>query len=401
MLLSASLRFLLAVQWTATARAWGSRLIPRASTPSPISIAPSQNWYGESSSELLLSTIFLTHRYRDGYDGPWSSFTLQVGAPVQNVRVFVSTTSPNTWVVRSDACRSSDVSCEESRGRTFNPETSNTWHEHGAYQLGFGQILGLRVQGVFGNDTLGLGIQGSGGPILEDQIVAAYTSESLYLGMFGTNPSSTNFSATDLGRPSYMSTLKTENLIPSLSFGYTAGNQYRLKQVYGSLTLGGYDSSLFTPNSLTIPFGEDPLRNLLVRIQSISAKDQSGTISALLPTPITADVDSTIPMIWLPREACQAFETAFNLTWDEQTDLYLVSDELHEELERRNASVTFTLGDPANGGEMTDIVLPYDSFDLRVQPPFSGVSESQRYFPLRRAWDEAQFTLGRTFLQEA
>ena len=257
------------------------------------------------------------------------------------------------------------------------------------------------MQGVFGNDTLGLGIQGSGGPLLEDQIVASYTDEDLYLGIFGLNPSSTNFSATDQGRPSYMSSLKSQNLIPSLSFGYTAGNQYRLKQVYGSLTLGGYDSSLFTPNPLTIPFADDPLRNLLVGIQSISAKDQGGKTSALLPTPVIAHVDSTIPMIWLPTEACKAFEEAFKLTWDEKSDLYLVNADLHDNLQRQNASVTFTLGAAVGGGQTIEIVLPYDSFDLLITPPFSSISKNQRYFPLRRASNEKQYTLGRTFLQEA
>ncbi|KAL9126598.1 MAG: hypothetical protein Q9217_004372 [Psora testacea] len=376
-----SSRILLAVQWISAVSAGVSRLIPRASTPSPISIPPSQHW--------------------DGNDGPWSSFTLQVGTPVQNVRVSISAASPNTWVVRSDGCLSSDNSCFESRGRTFNPNSSTTWEQQGSYQLGFDQSLGLNVPGVFGNDTLGLGIQGSGGPMLEDQIIAAYTSQDLYLGMFGLNPSSTNFSATDQGRPSYMSTLKSQNLIPSLSFGYTAGNQYRLKKVYGSLTLGGYDSSLFMQNSLTVPFAEDAVRNLLVGIQSISAKAQNGTTSNLLPTPITANVDSTIPMIWLPTEACQAFERAFGLTWDEETDLYLVNDELHDALQKQNASVTFTLGAGTSGGQTADIVLPYDSFDLLIQPPFDGISQGQRYFPLRRASGDQQFTLGRTFLQEA
>ena len=257
------------------------------------------------------------------------------------------------------------------------------------------------MQGLYGNDSLGLGLQGSGGPILKNQIIAAYTSPALYVGMFGVNPSSTNFSATDQGRPSYMTSLMSQNMIPSLSFGYTAGNKYRLKQVYGSLTLGGYDSSLFAPNALSVPLAQDPERSLLVGIQSISAKDQQGTTSALVPTPIIANIDSTVSMIWLPTPVCQLFEKVFNLKWDEKTELYLVDDNLHTALQQQNASVTFTLGATISGGQTVDITLPYHSFDLLIGPPFRGISQSQRYFPLRRASNETQYTLGRTFLQEA
>lgn len=259
----------------------------------------------------------------------------------------------------------------------------------------------MSVEAIFGNETIGLGIQGSGGPVLTNQIIGAYASTEFYLGMFGLNPASTNFTPQDQGKASYMSTLKAGNLIPSLAFSYTAGNQYSLKQVLGSLVLGGYDSSRFTPNDLTIPFAPDSTRNLMVGIQSISAVDHSGTISNLLPTGIMSLVDSTVPQIWLPIEACQAFEKAFGLTFDETTELYLVNSSLHTQLQAQNANVTFTLGATATGGQTTNITLPYASFDLLVTPPTPNVLNNSRYFPLRRAANESQYTLGRTFLQEA
>lgn len=218
--------------------------------------------------------------------------------------------------------------------------------------------------------------------------------------MFGINPASTNFSATDKDQPSYMSTLKDQNLIPSLSFGYTAGNQYRLKQVLGSLTLGGYDSARFTPNNITVPFAADSTRLLMVGIQSISSTNQNGTGATLLSNGIMSNVDTTVPQIWLPLEACQAFEKAFGLTFDETSELYLVNTALHNQLLDQNASITFTLGATATGGQSTNITLPYASFDLLVKPPTAGVSTSTKYFPLRRAANDSQYTLGRTFLQE-
>ena len=259
----------------------------------------------------------------------------------------------------------------------------------------------MSAQALFGNETLGLGVQGSGGPTLTDQIVGAYISQEFYLGMFGVNPASTNFTPEDQGRPSYLSTLRNQSLIPSLSFGYTAGAQYRLKQVLGSLTLGGVDSARFTPSNLSIPFAPDPSRDLMVGIQSIKSVDQSGKSTDLLSTGIMSFVDSAVPQIWLPLEACQAFENTFGLTFDETSELYLVNSSLHNQLLDQNASFTFTLGAAATGGQTTDITLPYKSFDMLVTPPTNGVANSSRYFPLRRAANDSQYTLGRVFLQEA
>ena len=45
-------------------------------------------------------------------------------------------------------------------------------------------------------------------------------------------------------------------MIPSLSWAYTAGNQYRLNKVLGSLTLGGYDRSKSELNSLSVAFNQ-------------------------------------------------------------------------------------------------------------------------------------------------
>lgn len=165
------------------------------------------------------------------------------------------------------------------------------------------------------------------------------------------------------------------------------------------MTLGGYDLARFTPNNLTFLFAPDNSRDVVVGIQSITSTDSKQTQTQLLPSGILAYVDSTVPHIWLPLDACQAFEKAFGLIYDNASQLYLVNDSLHKTLRALNASVTFTLGNSMTGGQTVDIVLPYASFDLLVQPPL--VENSTRYFPLKRAANQTQYTLGRTFLQEA
>lgn len=172
-----------------------------------------------------------------------------------------------------------------------------------------------------------------------------------------------------------------------------------MKKVLASLTLGGYDESRFTTNDLSFSFAPDNDRDLVVGIQSINSTDQDGTTHNLLPSGILAYVDSTVPQIWLPIEACQAFEKAFGLTYDEKSKVYPVDDALHKKLLAQNATISFTLGNTETGGKTIDIVLPYDSFDLQASSPF--VQNSTKYFPLQRADNNTQYALGRTFLQEA
>ncbi|KAK5241174.1 hypothetical protein LTR16_009673, partial [Cryomyces antarcticus] len=173
--------------------------------------------------------------------------------------------------------------------------------------------------------------------------------------------------------------------------------------VLASLTLGGYDASRFVSNNLTITFAPNNERDLVVAIQSITTDKSSSGSNTLLPSsaPIFAYIDSTVPQIWLPRSVCQAFEAAFGLIYDNATDLYLVNNTLHQSLVTRNASVKFTLGASLNGGQTVDITLPYAAFDLQASPPYRGLANSTAYFPLRRAANDTQYTLGRTFLQEA
>lgn len=173
-----------------------------------------------------------------------------------------------------------------------------------------------------------------------------------------------------------------------------------LKKVDATLTLGGYDSSKFTPNNVSLRFATDVSRDLVVGLQSIRFSDSITTNKELLPdSGILAFVDSTDPHIWLPLSACRAFESAFNLTYDQRTGLYLVNDSLHTKLLAQNASLTFIIGDKIKDGETTSIILPYLSFDLEAS--YEYLNETTRYFPLRRAANDSQYTLGRTFLQES
>lgn len=167
--------------------------------------------------------------------------------------------------------------------------------------------------------------------------------------------------------------------------------------MFGQLIFSGYDTSRFTENSVSFTMADDVTRDLVVVLQSIG---YSGSNSAtLLSDPIDIYIDSTDPNLWLPDAVCDAFEEAFGLELDKITGLYLVNDTHHTTLLNSGAEVSFRLSDVRSGGDTVRIVLPYDAFDLMAEYPL--VDNTSYYFPLKRAANATQYTLGRTFLQEA
>lgn len=103
--------------------------------------------------------------------------------------------------------------------------------------------------------------------------------------------------------------------------------------------------------------------------------------------------------LWLPIAACQLFEQAFGLTYDNTTNLYIVNASIHSQLQQLDPSVTFKIGISDFEGATVDINLPYGAFDLQASSPF--YPDAMSYFPIRRAANSTQYILGRTFLQEA
>ena len=136
---------------------------------------------------------------------------------------------PETWVVLDAGCISTDPkSCPDDRGKTYNFSQSTTWKKQDFYELGVELNLGYNITnaGEYGFETLGLGYQGSGGPSLENQVIAGIATKEFYLGSLGLNPRPINFTSED-NKPSLLSNLKTQKIIPSLSYGYSAGARYR------------------------------------------------------------------------------------------------------------------------------------------------------------------------------
>ena len=337
----------------------------------------------------------------EGNDGSWSSLLISVGTPPKALRVFASTQVPETWVVLTQGCTTQDPSnCSDTRGGTFDMSASTTWSDKGVTALNAESSFGYSGNsdnGDYGLDTLAFGSSGAGGVSLKQQVVAGIATKDFYLGSLGLSSRAINATDPNHTQSAPISVLKAQSLIPSLGYGYTAGAWYR--NATASLTLGGYDLSRMIPNELSFTFASDPDRKLQVALRSITTSDASS--SALLPKGALALVDSTIPDIWLPIEACQAFEKAFDLgdSYDMIRNRYPINDTLHSALLKRNASITFELANELDGGPTINITLPYAAFDVEIGPPW--FENATRYFPLRQAGDSSKIILGRTVLQES
>jgi hypothetical protein len=336
---------------------------------------------------------------------------MRLGTPQQNVRVLVSTAAQMTLAVFSNygcslnVMETIPIDCANSRGLLFNNDTSSTWNTLGVYGFNGGtavleQNLGYSTNVLYGLESVGLGYSGNG-PMIDSMLLGGIvTATPFYLGIFGLNNQPVNFSTIGNERsPAYISALYSKNLIPSLSWSYTAGASYQLKAgAPMQLIFGGYDTSKFIPNDISFSMVDDITRDLVVYLQSVTFSGKSTKV--LHSDPIPMFIDSTDPNIWLPAAACTQFEAAFNLTLDNTTNMYLVSGTQHAALMNGGAQVTFRIADSKTTGKSVPIVLPYAAFARQARYPLIKNGTSY-YFPLRRADNASQYTLGRTFLQEA
>jgi hypothetical protein len=158
----------------------------------------------------------------------------------------------------------------------------------------------------------------------------------------------------------------------------------------------------------------------VVSINSITVSSNPLTTSATKPNwteePLSLlggsqaelfSVDSSTPFLWMPAKICDAFALALNLTYNETLQLYLYGNGTDPStLADWNITFTFTIADLPGSSKAVDITLPYDAFNHNLTFPFPALnatvsSPAVSYFPLRKASNNTQYTIGRVFLQEA
>ena len=145
--------------------------------------------------------------------------------------MLANTAVASTWVVTPDGCSQSEASnCTETRGGTYDDTKSSSWNVNALFQLGIDANLGYsgnEINGTFGYENLE--IQGDGANVsVNHQVIAGIATTAFYVGGLGLSNQPITFGKNQANTsPSLLTSLKNQNLVPSQSYGYTAGASYR------------------------------------------------------------------------------------------------------------------------------------------------------------------------------
>ncbi|KAK7510235.1 aspartic peptidase domain-containing protein, partial [Phyllosticta citriasiana] len=336
----------------------------------------------------------------DGPDNSWSTFWLNIGNSTTDIRVLPSTSF--SWIVATNSvgCENGPEDCQDSRGQFYDPASSAA--PLGNVGMGSSTLQEPSVNASLVSDYVSF--PDSLNKIhAESQAIANIAQIDYWVGLLPLNPKTNSISAVTNKYSSLLQTLKSQSQIPSLSWGYTAGANYKSSKVYGSLTLGGYDSSRFdNTTKVDGEFTDDPAQDFTVSLVSITTPE----FDLLIAQPTTIVVDSTTPYFYFAQDLCDVFAEKLDLTWDETAGLYLLTEEQKNNLSTSVASMTLVLREFSTESRNDTLVpfeFPISAFLLNVSlneisPRLSGWSW---YFPLKPAAENTSPTLGRAFLQEA
>lgn len=117
------------------------------------------------------------------------------------------------------------ANCTEARGGVYDGTKSSSWNRKDLYGVGDESNLGYKGDGTYGYDMIEIQAKGANVSI-NHQVIAAIEAKNFYVGNLGLSPYPINFTSSEDSSPSLLASLKNQNLIPSLSYGYTAGASY-------------------------------------------------------------------------------------------------------------------------------------------------------------------------------
>ena len=146
----------------------------------------------------------------------------------------------------NEGCQPLNSTCSESRGGLFNLTQSTSRVDLGILTLARELNLGYNDTGYYGADTMALGLSNdTGGPAVNSQVVVGIETNHYRIGMFGLSQQPSNLTNFTEPHASFLTTLKTQKLIPSLSWAYTAGASYREYNCFMIIVIVTLDSTAF------------------------------------------------------------------------------------------------------------------------------------------------------------
>lgn len=184
---------------------------------------------------------------------------------------------------------------------------------------------------------MGLGVEATTGLTSNRNVVAGILPEPFYLGQIGLKIPQhdgrewhrTLHGAIEERKFDFKSLvwLYHRANIPQVSFLPRKRSKVRCpllgqQLILGNHTLGGYDSSRFVQTTASFPLVSNDSESLIVSIQSIATLKTLATNITLLNSEIVALIDTALPYLWLPLQACRQFESPFGHSWDPSTDMY-------------------------------------------------------------------------------
>lgn len=180
------------------------------SSPEPVWVQPSGEWYG--------------------IDGTWSNFMFAVGSPAQIVYLTPATALSETWVIGAGGCTSGpgNLPCVDARGGVFDYHISETWQTlgAGAYELGMNHT-GVQRDGDYGLDTVAfVDTMASSATSVDGVLIAAVNATEYYQGYIGLGVTQGSIGS-NVTKPLIPQLVEVNGMIPSHSYGYTAGAYYR------------------------------------------------------------------------------------------------------------------------------------------------------------------------------
>lgn len=157
---------------------------------------------------------------------------VKVGTPPTPLQLLAATEIPETLVVLPLGCQGAALNCSNARGGVFDTEEgSRTWQNksgvNSVFQLNAESNLQYDIRALYGFDTVQIGSPGKGNATVDQQVVGGIVAPDFYLGSLGLHNRNVVFQADQLGKSSFISLLTQYKLIPSSSYGFTAGASYR------------------------------------------------------------------------------------------------------------------------------------------------------------------------------
>lgn len=175
--------------------------------------------------------------------GVWSTFLVTIGTPYQIFQVGVSTGSLTSWTFLPGGCEGLPPDCPERRGAItvygdqnvgFQGNESSTFTPYGNFGPGNESIFGtgleygasFRPTGSYFSDVIALQANNSAELVNTSTLFTGTDSSHVFwMGQIGLGVGLVDFDGAK--RPSMIDALATASQIPSRSWAYSAGAQYR------------------------------------------------------------------------------------------------------------------------------------------------------------------------------